>query len=68
MVKIVEYNRFYKLVTRIDRFFLEYKDLIINKKKVLKNVFMQTNTTYVDSKEEVEMRKYEANTKEILKS
>ena len=50
----------------MDGVFLEYRELIMSKKKILKDIFLQANTVCVDGR--VELRGYESTAKGMVRS
>lgn len=65
--QVAECKRFYEDLTRVDGVFLEYRDLIMSEKKVLKDVFVQANTVCADGGG-VEVKEYEASARGMVKS
>lgn len=53
--QVDKYEEFYNVLTRVDRVLLEYRDLVVGKKKVLKVVFLRANTICLNNGEAREM-------------
>ena len=68
--QVDECKEFYEDLTRVDGVFLEYRDLVVGKKRVLKDVFVQANTVCVNDGEGagVELREYEPSARGMVKS
>lgn len=52
----------------MDGVFLEYRNLVVGKKRILKDVFVQANTVCTNDGEGVELREYEASVRGMVKS
>ncbi len=67
--QVDECKGFYEELTRVDGVFLEYRDLVVGEKRVLKDYFVQANTMYVnDGEAGVELREYEPSARGMVKS
>lgn len=66
--QVNECKEFYENLTCVDGKFLEYRDLVMGKKRVLKDVFVQPNTVYTNDAEGVELREYEPSVRGMVKS
>lgn len=66
--QVNECKEFYENLTCVNGKFLEYRDLVMGKKRVLKDVFVQANTVYRNDGEGVELREYEPNIRGMVKS
>lgn len=60
IAQVAECKKFHEVLAHVEGFFLGYRDLIMNGKKGLKDVFVQANTACVDDGVGVELREYEA--------
>lgn len=56
IAQVAECKKFHEVLAHVEGFFFGYRDLIINGKKGLKDVFVKANTACVDDGVRVEVR------------